>query len=211
MEVWRGLLSGRFPSGHREQGLGFFPARENRSPARATHPESTACVRGWAHTQTRCAICPPQARAFSQPGKTGAQRGLAPGTSRGRARRGEEADRANRFAGSRRITGSNAGDEPAGADSPAPGRRVRELPGAAARLAHRRCAGKKQTGRTALQAADALQATTRVTSLPAQTALRRDGACAACPPQARRCVRRRLRRRAGRLSGRKSPPRCAPG
>ena len=49
MEVWRGLLSGRFPSGHREQGLGFFPARENRSPARATHPESTACVRGWEH------------------------------------------------------------------------------------------------------------------------------------------------------------------
>ena len=173
MEVWRGLLSGRFPSGHREQGLGFFPARENRSPARATHLESTACVRGWAHTQTRCAICPPQARV--------------------RARRRERKDK------------------------------VRELPGAAARacetrgrkrqgarLAHRRCAGKKQTGRTALQAADALQAATRVTSLPAQTALRRDGACANCPPQARRCVRRRLRRRARRLSGRKSPPRCAP-
>ena len=88
MEVWRGLLSGRFPSGHREQGLGFFPARENRSPARATHPESTACVRGWAHTQTRCAICPPQARV--------------------RARHSADTNT------------------------------VRELPGAAARLAHRR-------------------------------------------------------------------------
>ena len=59
-----------------------------------------------------------------------------------------------------------------------------------ARLAHRRCAGvrdagKKQTGQTALQAADALQAATRVTSLPLQTALRRDGACANCSPQAR--------------------------
>ena len=49
-----------------------------------------------------------------------------------------------------------------------------------ARLAHRRCAGV-----TALQAADALQAATRVTSLPLQTALRRDGACANCSPQAR--------------------------
>ena len=34
-----------------------------------------------------------------------------------------------------------------------------------------------------MQAADALQAATRVTSLPLQTALRRDGACANCPPQ----------------------------
>ena len=37
-------------------------------------------------------VCPPQARAFSPPGKTGAVRGRAPGTSRGRARRGEEKD-----------------------------------------------------------------------------------------------------------------------
>ena len=50
-----------------------------------------------------------------------------------------------------------------------------------------RDAGKKQTGRTALQAADALQAATRVTSLPLQTALRRDGACANCPPQVQVC------------------------
>ena len=49
-----------------------------------------------------------------------------------------------------------------------------------ARLARRRRAGKKQTGRTALQAADALQAATRVTSLPLQT-----GACANCPAQPR--------------------------
>ena len=84
-------------------------------------------------------------RSFSLPGKTGAQRGHALGTSRVRAR----------F-------------------------KCRHKHGA--RLAHRRCAGKKQTGRTALQAADALQAATRVTSLPLQTALRRDGACANCPP-----------------------------
>ena len=62
---------------------------------------------------------------------------------------------------------------------------VRDLPGAAARLARRRRAGKKQTGRTALWAADALQDASRVTSLPVQTALRRDGACASCPPQVR--------------------------
>ena len=44
MEVWRGLLSGRFPSGHREQGLGFFPARENRSSAWAcTRNQPRAC------------------------------------------------------------------------------------------------------------------------------------------------------------------------
>ena len=67
---------------------------------------------------------------------------------------------------------------------------VRDLPGAAARLARRRRAGKKQTGRTALWAADALQDASRVTSLPVQTALRRDGACASCPPQVR--VRARL-------------------
>ena len=72
------------------------------------------------------------------------------------------------------------------------------MPGAAARaceprggkrhgahLARRRRVGKKQTGRTALRAADALQAASRVTSLPVQTALRRDGACASCPPQVR--------------------------
>ena len=42
--------------------------------------------------QTRSANCPPQARAFSLPGKTEAVRGPAPGTSRVRARRGEERD-----------------------------------------------------------------------------------------------------------------------
>ena len=67
--------------------------------------------------------------------------------------RRKETDRANRFAGSRRTARCIAGDEPAGADSPAPGRRVRVLPTAGARacaaeqrhkhgarFAHRRCA-----------------------------------------------------------------------
>ena len=50
-------------------------------------------------------------QAFSLPGKTGARRGPAPGNNRVRARRGEEKDM------------------------------VRDLLGAAARIAHRRCAG----------------------------------------------------------------------
>ena len=37
-------------------------------------------------------VCPPQARAFSLPGKTGAQRGPTLGKNRVRARRGEEKD-----------------------------------------------------------------------------------------------------------------------
>ena len=61
--------------------------------------------------------------------------------------------------------------------------KCRHKPGA--RLARRSRAGKRWTGRTALRAADALQAAPRVTSLPAQTALRRDGACASCSAQPR--------------------------
>ena len=53
------------------------------------HSERIACVRGLAQAQTRCATCSPQARAFSPPGKTGAVRGPAPGTSRVRARLGK--------------------------------------------------------------------------------------------------------------------------
>ena len=109
MGVWGGLSPCR-----REQKPSFFPARENRSPALGLHPEKPRACAAQMQIQTRCATCSPQAR-------------------------GEEADRANRFAGSRRITGSNAGDEPAVADSPAPERRVRELLGAAAQP--RGCAG----------------------------------------------------------------------
>ena len=116
--------------------------------------------------------------------------------------------------GSRRATDCIAGDKPVDADSPAPGRRVRDSPTAGvpaagapekprskAQLFKRFCAwgmrrsffpawenrsrvrAKRRTGRTALRATEALQAASRVTSLPAQTALRRDGACATCPPQ----------------------------
>ena len=73
-----------------------------QKPGMGLHPERTACVRDAGKKETRCATCPPQAR-------------------------GEEADRANRFVGSRHTTSCIAGDEPAGADSPAPGRRVRDL------------------------------------------------------------------------------------
>ena len=44
IEVWRGLLPGKFPPGRREQKLGFLPARENRSRARArTRKRPRAC------------------------------------------------------------------------------------------------------------------------------------------------------------------------
>ena len=95
-------------------------------------------------------------KAFAWPRNTGARRGPAakkqpracgagqkhkPGarfarrsraTCSPQARR-KETDRANRFVGSRRTARCIAGDEPAGADSPAPGRRVRVLPTAGAR------------------------------------------------------------------------------
>ena len=80
------------------------------------HPERTACVRDTGRKETRSATCSPQARAFSLPGKTGAARRRAPGKNRGRARLGK---------------GTN---------------RVRELLGAAARLAHRRCARRRRGG-----------------------------------------------------------------
>ena len=41
-----GLLPGGFLPGRREQEVGVFPARENRSPAKGPHLEKTACVRG---------------------------------------------------------------------------------------------------------------------------------------------------------------------
>ena len=82
-----------FPSGRREQGLGFLPARENRSPAWAcTRKEPRACeTRGRKRHGARIArrsraTCPPQVWAFSLPGKTGAVRGLAPRKNRVRAR-----------------------------------------------------------------------------------------------------------------------------
>ena len=131
------------------------------------HSEPTACVRGSNADTNTVRVLPGAAAGFFPaagnrrqdsclPGKTEAQRGLAPRKNRGRARLG-------------------AGTNP-----------VRDLLGAAAHpepAAGVRDAGKKQTGQNALQAADALQAATRVTSLPLQTALRRDGACANCPPQ----------------------------
>ena len=74
-----------------------------------------ACGAGQKH-KPRCATCPPQVRGLAR-----------------RRRAGKKQTGRTRFAGSRRTARCIAGDEPAGADSPAPGRRVRVL-------AHRRCA-----------------------------------------------------------------------
>ena len=128
-----------------------LPARLGKQePCMGPHPETAAGVRGWVKTQTRCANCPPQARGRARLGKGTNPVRVLP--TAGAQPRGEEADRANRFVGSRHTTSCIAGDEPAGADSPAPGRRVRDLltagaracavgqrnkPGA--RIAHRRC------------------------------------------------------------------------
>ena len=136
-------------------GLSPCPGKQELSAG--THPERTACVRASnADTNTvrdlpgaaalekakeqssafRAFLCVRDAPGLSPcPGKQKPGVGPAPGKNRVRARL-----------------------------------KCRHKHGA--RLARRRRAGKKQTGRTALQAADALQAATRVTSLPLQTRVR---------------------------------------
>src|SRR5699024_9515295 len=94
MKVWHGLSHGRLPPGRRKQEAGFFPARENRSPAwactrkqpracaagqrhkpgaRIAHRRcarrSRACVRDTGRKETRCATCPAQPRLKSQGAK----------------------------------------------------------------------------------------------------------------------------------------------
>ena len=64
----------------------------------AAHPETTACVRGMVKKKTGCAtcspqVCPPQARVFCLPGKTGARRRRALGMNRVRARLGKDTNR----------------------------------------------------------------------------------------------------------------------
>ena len=121
--------AGFCPPGKTEARCGLAP-KKNRVHARlkCSHKPGArlahrrcACVRDTGRKETRCATCSPQARAFSPPGKTGAVRGPAPGKNRVRARHGEEKDT------------------------------VRELPGAAARIARRRrglspCLGKQKPG-----------------------------------------------------------------
>ena len=147
------------------------------------------------------------------PGKTGAMRGRAPGTSRGRARLGKETNP------ERELLGAGAGFFPAQENRSSALACTQKEPRACAagqrnkpgaRLARRSRAGKKQTGQTALWAADTLQAASRVTSLPVQTALRRDGACAICSPQVQEpCVGLHPETAAGvRDTGRKET-RCA--
>ena len=108
----------------RPQGTGgqAFSCPGKQKLGEGSHPETTACVRG-SNADTNTVRVLPTAGA-------GAVRGHAPGNNRGRVRLGEKRGRANRFAGGRRTTGCIAGDKAACADSPAPGRRVRELPAA---------------------------------------------------------------------------------
>ena len=69
MEVWRELSPCGFPPCLGEQGLGFFPAWENRSRALGLHSEKNACVRGAGKEKTGCAICPAQPRVRARLGK----------------------------------------------------------------------------------------------------------------------------------------------
>ena len=107
---------------------GFLPAAGNRrwdfslpgkTEARCGPTPGTSRVRARrGEEKTRCATCSPQvcsaqARAFSLPGKTEAVRGPAPKINRGRARLGKAKNR------------------------------VRVLPAAGARFAHRRCAHRR--------------------------------------------------------------------
>ena len=65
---------------------GLFPCPGKQEPGVGLHSKRTACVRDAGKKKTQCASCPAQPRAFSLPGKTEAQRGLAPGKNRVRAR-----------------------------------------------------------------------------------------------------------------------------
>ena len=246
MEIWRGLFDRQASSRPQGTGDGLSLSRRKQKPGVGLHPKTTACVRGWAQTQTRCATCPPQARCWRLNGPSGRK----PPAGKGNARNAKEQSSAFRaflcvgvrLAHILRIHGSLARafvrqisfwpqgtgvrlfprpgkQEPGEGHTPGINRvrarlgaytnPVRDLPAAGARaceaqgkkrqgarLARRsragvRDAGEKKTGRTALREAVAPQAASRVTSLPVQTALRRDGACASCSPQARRCVSRR--------------------
>ena len=51
---------------------GLFPCPGKQEPGVGPHPERTACVRGWAKMQTRCATCPAQPRVSFRPQGTGA-------------------------------------------------------------------------------------------------------------------------------------------
>ena len=145
MEVWRGLLPGR-----REQKPGFLPARENRSSA-------------WACTQKE-----PRACAAGQRNKPGAR--LA---RRSRATCPPQVCSAQARAFS--LPGKTGARREARTRNQPRACETRGRKRQGARIARRSRAGKKQTGQTALWAADTLQAASRVT----------DGACAICSPQVR--------------------------
>ena len=100
------------------QGTGdrLLPGPGKQKPGVGLHPEKTACVRGLAQAKNTV-------------------RELPTAGARGRSRQSEPLCRQPNA-----LQAANAGDEPAVADSPAPGRRSARLcvPGAAARIAHRR-------------------------------------------------------------------------
>ena len=137
MEVWRGLLPGR-----REQKPGFLPARENRSSA-------------WACTQKE-----PRACAAGQRNKPGAR--LA---RRSRATCPPQVCSAQARAFS--LPGKTGARREARTRNQPRACETRGRKRQGARIARRSRAGKKQTGQTALWAADTLQAASRVTLLTA--------------------------------------------
>ena len=143
----------------------FFPARETRSSGcPCTRNQPRACETRGRKDPVRdlptagVGFCPAAGnrnQAFSLPGKTEARCGPTPGTSRVRARRGEEKDT------------------------------VRDLLGAAARLAHRRCARRSRAPGTSRVRARLGAGTNPVRDLPAAGARLARRSRATCSPQAR--------------------------
>ena len=107
MTLRRGAFARRVSSRPKGTGARPCPCPGKQKPGVGTRPERIACVRGMAKKKTGCASCSPQPR--------------------GRARMSAGTKRADRFAGGRRTRSCTAGDETFCADSPAPGRRVRDL------------------------------------------------------------------------------------
>ena len=208
-EVWRGLSPCGFPPCLGEQGLGFFPAWENRSRALGLHSEKNACVRGAGKEKTGCAICPaqPRVRARSKcrhkPGARLARRSRAPGKNRVRARQGEEKDRVRDLLGAAaRVTrlpaqmtlrrgafARRVSSRPQGTGGrlfPCPGK---QKPGAGAHPEPTACvrdAGKKKTGCATCPAQPRVRARSKCRHKPGARFARRSRAPGTSRVRARR-------------------------
>ena len=177
---------------YRAQGTGvrISACLGKQKPCAGTRPERIACVRDTGRKETRCATCSPQARLKS-PGAELSFSGVS-------VRWGCAGAFARRVSSRPKGTGARPFPCP-GKQKPGVGTRPERI--ACVRgMAKKKtgCAScspqprggvrgtaKKKTRQTALRTSAAQKAASRVMSLPTQTALRRDGACALCPPQAR--------------------------